>query len=821
MKLTRIRLHPFGGTPDQTCSLYDGINVIEGPNEFGKSTLNNALWHALFTPSNLTPAKLKSSMGRWFPKPNGDHVRVTLEFTADGQGWTLQKSWGAGASCSLQATGGTSVVDHNTVQKRLLDLLRRNQATWQHVLFVNQAELSNTIQLLQKNASQLDDVQPFVLGAAAIPGDIAAEKLDSAIERRIEQHFSRWDMKANGPENGRGITNPWMNKIGPQLAAYYAMETIRKELIAVVVYEQLVDGVNGEIRELDGAIEVERKFVETGRSLRNGVAKRGGLEEKAKRIEAEMEILREVLLAWPGADKAIQDKQEEQKRIEKEIDNLAKELANARARISAGQLKKGYEQLVKSRTNWENALDRLNKSKPIPAETLSELKKLNGAIERLRINIAAQKLNATMSSQRPTSVTVTRITVTRGTCDPETISVEAGQAWDEQAEGKIKFEIDDLQILVASGTSDVNTLFTDLQTAQSRQSEVLGELELKDFAAVEAANASHKEFAGEEKRLQGLYDSALQGRSVEDWASEVAAVDALPQTRSVEVLDEEVKNAVNRKARLRVEIENGEQQVKKWTEQFENLEKLTDKILDTTSEVKNVRKELSELPPLPNGFDSVSEYLEKLDEKEEIQKVSQDGLNKLKIQQAELLGAAPKQTAEELRDELEFKEREFQREDKTGQALLRIRSKLKGIVAEREEEDPMKNLEATISRYFNQLTFGRYASVRIDGNAPVEVEGKEVEGKLTLETGILSQGTAGSLALATRLALAELYLDEMDGFLVLDDPFTDMDPGRRRAAGECLAAFAEKRQVTFFTCHPNHAAEIDGVAGVTRSEISQ
>ena len=41
------------------------------------------------------------------------------------------------------------------------------------------------------------------------------------------------------------MTNPWMNKIGPQLAAYYAMETIRKELIAVVVYEQLeeIEGV--------------------------------------------------------------------------------------------------------------------------------------------------------------------------------------------------------------------------------------------------------------------------------------------------------------------------------------------------------------------------------------------------------------------------------------------------------------------------------------------------------------------------------------------------------------------------------------------------
>ena len=38
----------------------------------------------------------------------------------------------------------------------------------------------------------------------------------------------------------------------------------------------------------------------------------------------------------------------------------------------------------------------------------------------------------------------------------------------------------------------------------------------------------------------------------------------------------------------------------------------------------------------------------------------------------------------------------------------------------------------------------------------------EVSGPLTLETGLLSQGTAGSLALATRLSLAELYLNGME-----------------------------------------------------------
>ena len=109
MKLLSIRLHPFGGTANRTCTLHDGINVLEGPNEFGKSTLSNALWHALFTSTHLTPAALRNTMGRWYPKPGGDHVRVTLEFEANGQIWTLQKTWCAGAASSLQAEGAASI----------------------------------------------------------------------------------------------------------------------------------------------------------------------------------------------------------------------------------------------------------------------------------------------------------------------------------------------------------------------------------------------------------------------------------------------------------------------------------------------------------------------------------------------------------------------------------------------------------------------------------------------------------------------------------------------------------------------------------------
>ena len=52
----------------------------------------------------------------------------------------------------------------------------------------------------------------------------------------------------------------------------------------------------------------------------------------------------------------------------------------------------------------------------------------------------------------------------------------------------------------------------------------------------------------------------------------------------------------------------------------------------------------------------------------------------------------------------------------------------------------------------------------------------------------------------------------MDGFFLLDDPFTDMDSSRRAAAVQAIGAFAENHQVLFFTCHPDHAGELQSFA---------
>ena len=811
MKLLSIRLHPFGGTANRTCTLQDGINVLEGPNEFGKSTLSQALWHALFTATNLTPVNLRNTMGRWYPKPGGDHARVTIQFHADGQIWTLQKTWGAGAVSSLQAAGSAAMADPVKVQEQLSALLKCNEATWRHVLFTRQAQLAATMEQLRANSGSIDDVQSLLAGAAAIPGDIPPEKLSDALKARITHHFGRWDIGSHGPEKGRGIDNPWSNGKGPLVETYYAMESVRRKLADVVRHEKELDEINAQIHRSTEAMGADEDFVRRGRTLRDGLGKRSGLEERCQRLAGELRILKGIMVAWPGAAQVIQAKETELIGVVKDLEATGAELKNAQKRGQAEQTKLAHGRLAKAREDWQRAAAHLAEFKAVDPGLLAELKRLEKEIDRLRIQIAAQKLTTRLESA--SSLTMK---VQRGAEEPETVSLNPSEAWENQAEGIFRLEYQDLKLSVESGTGDVNALFTALETARQLHAEILRTLGHESLAAAQLADTEHQKRVAEESTQKGLHRAALQGRSEEEWSADMAALANLPETRSVEVLEGEKNRLLSRKAALDLEIRQEGEKIAKWERDYVNLGSLTDKIIAQTIEANQAEQDLAGLPELPEGFTSISAYLELLGQKETAREQRDQQLKELKIEQATLTGAAPDNTAEELRADLETRQREFERQQATGQSLLRIRAKLHAVLADRGTDDPMQGLSTSVSAHFNHLTAGRYHDVTLDGTAPVSVGGA-----LALDTSLLSQGTLGSLALATRLALSELYLKDMDGFFLLDDPFTDMDKTRRAAAIQAIGTFAENHQVLFFTCHPEHAGELQSLADAKGLQVTE
>jgi hypothetical protein len=400
------------------------------------------------------------------------------------------------------------------------------------------------------------------------------------------------------------------------------------------------------------------------------------------------------------------------------------------------------------------------------------------------------------------------VTVQRGTGEQEVVSLSPSATWESQSEGIFRLEYQDLKLSVESGTGDVNGLFTALKTASSQRTDILKSLGHESLAAAQLANDNHQTLATDESKKEALYRAALQGRTEEEWTTDMTALAELPETRSVEFLEGENSRLLERKAGLDGAIRLERERIETWKRDHLDLDSLTDKIVDKNAETKTAQRDLVGLPELPEGFAAIPDYLALLGQKETNREKQEERLRDLKIEQGRLRGAAPATTSEELRTDLEITEREFERQQAHGQALLRIKERLQSVITGRGIDDPMQGLTTAVSEHFRHLTEGRYQEVTLAGTAPAQVVGT-----LTLDTNVLSQGTLGSLALATRLALSELYLKDMDGFFLLDDPFTDMDATRRAAAIQAIGTFAKKHQVLFLTCHKEHAQELQVLVG--------
>ena len=141
-------------------------------------------------------------------------------------------------------------------------------------------------------------------------------------------------------------------------------------------------------------------------------------------------------------------------------------------------------------------------------------------------------------------------------------------------------------------------------------------------------------------------------------------------------------------------------------------------------------------------------------------------------------------------------------------------------VAARLLEDALEAFEAerqpaviqNAQDIFTRLTGGRYTSLATPlGRFEPLVSGVASSGKAPNR---LSRATSEQLFLALRLS----YIDNLAGAhpslpVLMDDVLVNFDEERRLAAAGVISEFAARRQVVFFTCHPETAAAFQEAAG--------
>ena len=100
-------------------------------------------------------------------------------------------------------------------------------------------------------------------------------------------------------------------------------------------------------------------------------------------------------------------------------------------------------------------------------------------------------------------------------------------------------------------------------------------------------------------------------------------------------------------------------------------------------------------------------------------------------------------------------------------------------------------------KYYRILTGTECDNYQMDANTKLQV----IEGNMPRETGYMSLGNRDLIGICMRMALVEAMYDDRRPFLILDDPFVNLDENRTKGAMRFLAEIAKEYQVIYFTCH--------------------
>jgi len=115
------------------------------------------------------------------------------------------------------------------------------------------------------------------------------------------------------------------------------------------------------------------------------------------------------------------------------------------------------------------------------------------------------------------------------------------------------------------------------------------------------------------------------------------------------------------------------------------------------------------------------------------------------------------------------------------------------------------------ARYMKDMVpaFNKYISMIEPGQDKIvltaELDSRIMNGGTPKESGYHSRGYADMTNICTRLALYDVMYKGEKPFIVMDDPFVNMDDDKTRLALEFLKKLAEDRQIFYFTCHSSRS----------------
>lgn len=805
MKLKSIKLHPFAGIREKEISLETGLNLLLGPNEAGKSTVFHAFLNGLLTTTYLTAKQVEDTMGRYFPVSGGDTIRVSLTLeNEDGAEIRITKTWKKGTrsgSASLHLPDGSEITDEEEVQKQIEELLPVSPATIKTILLADQSGLHHTIREMERQDQVRKELGDLLRQNLMETGGVSVDRFRELLDTRYEEYFKRWDRDQDYPENNRGINNPYRVGTGKILDAYYKKEQLRQDLKESQQYENKLDQLNENLSGFINLQKEKKEEYEILEPLKKGISQRKDKEQKVENAELKKKSLLVISQKWPVLEDQIKNLEPKKKEQQEKIDKLQEEQKKAQNKQRSLQLTSKIKKLEELLEKVKGAKKDVDETQKIESVDIQNLRKLNNEIGNLKSRIEGARLTLRIESESDQTFGFNET----GKSEEE-IEAKAKKTIEKKASGGFTLSMDGVKIDVFSGEGDLEKVVNSVSEKEQDLKKQFEKLEVDSIQSAESLAGLYSQKQQDLNQAESMYKSEQGDEDVEALKEELKELGDLDQVRSVSEISDDLVDVRTAFESLKKDADAAQDQITEWQKEYGSVEDVIMELAETSKLLKDLKAETEKLPELPDGYGSADEFIDNVESLDhEIRDLVQE-ISEKKIEKANLEKDAPDTSSEELQKMMEEAESEFKRTHKEGETFAKVRERTQSLLVSMDA-NTYSGLEKSFLSWLQQMVGGRFEEIKMNGDLPSTF--KTDDGR-PLTYNLLSHGTKDTVALAWRFALTEHFLQELSGFIILDDPMVDMDPERRELASKAIEEFAKEQQVLLMTCHPEFVENMTG-----------